>query len=151
MCATWYEGKAQLLRFTEYRSHLLAETIIRWRMGGNRSTRRKPLTNFRKCHILKPKNSCPIWDSKPHSSTGGRLGKQPCEPLHHASLFTYYQVLLQQIPSSALWRRSCGVNHRQDPWFWKAALHEFDMWRAPSWSVVCCDLHCNEACNNSYL
>ena len=39
---------------------LLAETINRWRRGGNRSTRRKPLTtSFRKCHILKPENSRP--------------------------------------------------------------------------------------------
>ena len=47
------------------------------RRGGNRSTRRKPLTtSFRKCHILKPENSSLKRDSNPHSSTDGRLGKQ---------------------------------------------------------------------------
>ena len=50
------------------------------------STRRKSLTtSFRKCYILKPENSSPKRDSNPHSSIGGRLGKQTCQPLHHAS------------------------------------------------------------------
>ena len=53
---------------------------------GNRNTRRKPLaTSFRKCHILKPENSSPKRDSNPHNSIGGRLRKQTCKPLHHAS------------------------------------------------------------------
>ena len=40
---------------------------------------RKTLTtSFRKCHILKPENSIPNRDSNPHSSIGGRLGKQTC-------------------------------------------------------------------------
>ena len=65
---------------------LVAETINWWRRGGNRSTRRKPLTtSFQKGHILKPENSSPKRDSNPHSSIGGRLGKQTCWPLHHAS------------------------------------------------------------------
>ena len=39
---------------------LLAETLNRWRRGGNRSTRRKSLaTSFRKCHILQPEDSSP--------------------------------------------------------------------------------------------
>ena len=51
--ATWNEGTAQLLSLTELKSHLfqlyfIDWTINRWRRGGNRSTRRKPLaTNFR--------------------------------------------------------------------------------------------------------
>ena len=37
----------------------------------------KTLTkSFRKCHILKLKDSSPKRDSKPHNSIGGRLGKQ---------------------------------------------------------------------------
>ena len=40
---------------------------------------------FRKSHILKPQNSSPNWDSNPSSSTGGKLGKQTCKSLHHAS------------------------------------------------------------------
>ena len=58
---------------------LLAEPLHRWRRGGNQSTRRKPLaTSFRKCHILQPEDSSPKRDSNPHSSIGGRLGKQTC-------------------------------------------------------------------------
>ena len=37
-----------------------------------------PWTSFRKCHKLKPENSSPNQDSNPHSSIGGRLGKQTC-------------------------------------------------------------------------
>ena len=66
---------------------LLTEPLNRWRWGGIRSTRRKPLaTSFRKCHILQPEDSSPKRDSNPRSSIGGRLGKQTCKPLHHASL-----------------------------------------------------------------
>ena len=58
---------------------LLAESLNRRRRGGNRSTRRKPLaTSFRKYYILQPKNPSPKRDSNPHSSIGGRLGKQTC-------------------------------------------------------------------------
>ena len=58
---------------------LLAETINRWRRGENRSTQRKALmTSFRKGHILKLENSSPKRDLNPHSSIGGRLGKQMC-------------------------------------------------------------------------
>ena len=47
--ATRYEGTAQLLRLADLKSHLYklcftGWTINRWRRGGNRSTRRKPLT-----------------------------------------------------------------------------------------------------------
>ena len=42
-------------------------------------------TILRKCHILKPEDSSPKRDSSPHNSIGGRLGKQACKPLHHAS------------------------------------------------------------------
>ena len=53
--------------------------IKQWRMGRNRSTRRKPLvTSFRKFHILKLKDSSPKRDSNLHNSIGGRLGKQTC-------------------------------------------------------------------------
>ena len=46
---------------------------------------KKTLTgSFRKCHKLKPKNSSPKRDPNPHSSIGGRLGKQTCQPFHHA-------------------------------------------------------------------
>ena len=41
--------------------------------------------SFRKCHILQHENSSPKRDSNPRSSIGGRLGKQTCKPLHHAS------------------------------------------------------------------
>ena len=44
-------------------------------MGGNRSTRRKPLaTSFRKCDTL-PEDSSPKRDTNPRSSICGRLGK----------------------------------------------------------------------------
>ena len=70
--ATWYEGTGHLLSLTEFKSHLFEHYFIgwsinRWRRGGNRSTRRKPLaTSFRKCHILKPEDSSPKRDSNPH-------------------------------------------------------------------------------------
>ena len=55
---------------------LLDEPINRWSREGNRSTWRKPLVaSFRKWHILQPKDLSPKWDSNPHSSIGGRLGK----------------------------------------------------------------------------
>ena len=39
---------------------VLRATVSQSRRGGNRSTRRKPLTTiFRKCHILKPQDSSP--------------------------------------------------------------------------------------------
>ena len=47
---------------------LLVEPLNWWRRGGNRSTQRKPLAmSFRKCHILKPEDSSPKWDSNPHN------------------------------------------------------------------------------------
>ena len=48
----------------------MAKPLNRRRWGGNRSTRRKPLsTSFRKCHILKLEDSSPKRDSNPRSST----------------------------------------------------------------------------------
>ena len=82
--ATWYKGTAQLLSLTELKSHLfelyfIGWTINRWRRGGNWTSRRKPLaTSFRKCHILKPKDSSPKRHSNPYNSIGSRLGKQTC-------------------------------------------------------------------------
>ena len=35
-------------------------------------------TSLRKCQILKPENSSANQDTNPHSSIGGRLGKQMC-------------------------------------------------------------------------
>ena len=47
--------------------------------------RRKPeylkktlMMSFTKCHILKPPKTSLNWDSNPHSSIGGRPGKQKC-------------------------------------------------------------------------
>ena len=86
---TWYKGTAPLLSLTELTSHLfqlhfIAWTINQWGRRGNWSTWRKPLaTSFRKCHILKPKDSSPKRDLNPHNSIGGRLGKQACQPLHY--------------------------------------------------------------------
>ena len=63
--AARYEGTAQLVSLTEFKSHLfelyfIGWTIKRWRRGGNRSTWRKLLmTSFRKCHILKPEHQAP--------------------------------------------------------------------------------------------
>ena len=36
------------------------------------------MMSFRKCPSLKPENASPNQDPNPHSSTGGRLGKQTC-------------------------------------------------------------------------
>ena len=61
---------------------LLAEPLNRWRRGGNRSTRRKPLTtSFRKYHILQPKDSSPKQNLNWRSSIGGRRGR-------HANRYT---------------------------------------------------------------
>ena len=71
MCATWYEGTAQLLSLTEFQSHLFEHyfigwTINWWRMGRNRSTRRKLLaTSFsivssRKVHGTRS-SSMALW------------------------------------------------------------------------------------------
>ena len=54
----------------------------RRKRGGNRSSRRKPLTwSFRKYDTLKSENSSYNRDSNPHCSIGGRrlLGKQTCQ------------------------------------------------------------------------
>ena len=42
-------------------------------------------TSSRKCHILQPEDSSPKQDSNSRSSSCGRLGKQTCSLLHHAS------------------------------------------------------------------
>ena len=82
--ATWYKRTAQLLSLTDFKSHLfelyfIGWTVNQWQRGGNWSTRRKPLvTSFRKCHLLKPEDSRPKWDSNPHNSIGDRLEKQTC-------------------------------------------------------------------------
>ena len=84
VCSTWYKGAPQLFNLTEFKSllfelYFIGWTINRWRRGGNRSTRRKPLTtSIRICHILKPEDSSPKRDSNLHSGIGGRLGKQMC-------------------------------------------------------------------------
>ena len=45
----------------------MTKIINQWRRGGNQNTQRKSLTtSFRKCHILKPKNSSPNGDWNPH-------------------------------------------------------------------------------------
>ena len=80
-CVTWYEGTAQLLNLTEFKSLHLALCYWLQRLtdeggeetgvpGGNPQT-----TSFRKCHILKPENSSHNRDSNPHCSIGSRLGK----------------------------------------------------------------------------
>ena len=111
LCATWYEGTARLLSLMELKWHLfwlylLAETSNWCRRGGNRSDKRKPqTTSFRKCHILKPINSSPDWDSNPQSSIGSRrlLSKQTWQPLHH----TLPQFVWQfgSLWYSSLWQR----------------------------------------------
>ena len=117
--ATWYEGTAQLLSLTELKSHLfelyfIDWTINRWRRGGNRSTRRKPLvTSFRKCHILQPEDSSPKRDSNPHNSIGGI-------PVLHSSLeiriaATIYLLLFQGCRFSVFFRYFCPDLFSADP------------------------------------
>ena len=74
---------------------------------GNRITQRKPLTtSVRKCHILNPVSLSPSRDSNPHSSIGGRLGKQARSPLHHAPpLFRRVTLYL-----SLYFHHECAVN-----------------------------------------
>ena len=117
--ATWYEGTAQLLSLTEFNSHLfelysIGWTINRWRRGGNRGTRRKPLaTSFRKCHILKPEDASPKRDSNPNTGIGGRLGKQTS---HVSDCFFLDWMVNVNVYSSILfshlvyhvWLRICG-------------------------------------------
>ena len=43
------------------------------------------MASCRKCHTLQPEDSSPKRDSNSRSSIGGSLGKQTCQPLHHAS------------------------------------------------------------------
>ena len=82
--ATWYEGTAQLLSLIELKSHLLSFILLAEPLtdeGGEETG--VPGENpwrraFRKCHILKPEDSSSKRDSNPHSSIGGRLGKQAC-------------------------------------------------------------------------
>ena len=74
----------------------LTETINQWRRGGNMSTRRKPLTSsFRKCRILKFKNSSSHWDSNLHSSIGGRhlLRKQAYYYYHYYYYYEYGHLI----------------------------------------------------------
>ena len=69
---------------------------------------RKPLTkSFRKCHILKPENSSPKPDSNPHSSIGGRLGKQ--KPLHPVSPILYTLVYKDPNYVHVIFGATCGV------------------------------------------
>ena len=57
----------------------------------------KTLNNeFQKSHILQPENSSPNQDSNPHSTIGGRLGKQTYEQLHHASPHQSTQHIVTQ-------------------------------------------------------
>ena len=44
--------------------------------------------------ILKPEDSNPRQDSNPHHSLDGRLRKQTCSPLHHASLSLSYCIYI---------------------------------------------------------
>ena len=79
-CATRYEETAQLLGLTrvEIAFMQLAETINRWKRGGNRSTQRKhPTTSFRNSRIMKPENPSPCRDSSLRFTVGGKclLGK----------------------------------------------------------------------------
>ena len=82
--ATWLEGIAQLLSLTEVKSHLfdlyfIGLTIKLMKDGGKPKYPEKILvTSFRICHLLQPEDSSSKRDSNPHSSIGGRLGKQTC-------------------------------------------------------------------------
>ena len=56
---------------------------------------------LRKCHILKPENSCPNRDSNPYSSIGGWLGKQILCAAHKmfwgsSSRFLEYHLVLKK-------------------------------------------------------
>ena len=138
VCATWYEGTAELLSLTELKLHLfelyyIGWTINQWRKGGNWSTWRKPLaTNFRKCHIQKPEDSSSKRNSNPQNSIGGRLGKQTCKQLHHTSPPMMTNEAWSFFPrcstSSCLsWRQVWSIT-----WTWPS----FPM--SPRWVNVCC-------------
>ena len=61
----------------------------------NKQTNKQTMTtSFRKCHILKPKNSSPNRDSNPHSSIGDRLGMLTIAP--RVALNTYSHTLRTQ-------------------------------------------------------
>ena len=97
-CAMWYKG---LLSYNEvwqcwnciwYGLISLDRTINQWRRVENWSTQRKLwTTGFWKCHVLKPWNSSPNWDSYLRFTIGGRhlIGKQACSPLHHVLLLLW--------------------------------------------------------------
>ena len=83
-CGLWYKGTVQPLSLTELKSHTSSLYFIgrnNYPMKEGRKPeypKEIPMTSFRKCHTLKPKNSNSNQDSNPHSSTYRRrlLGKQ---------------------------------------------------------------------------
>ena len=100
--ATWYKGTAQLLSLTsldhiDFSFMLLAEPftdegVEETRVPGENPWQwaSKNVTNW------SPK----IQNLNPHSSIGGRLGKQTCRPLHHTLLLI--QLTAHQVKSPAM-------------------------------------------------
>ena len=97
---------------------LLAEPLNRWRMGGNRSTQRKPLaTSFRKCHIFKPQARFkPAQQHWWQARKADVLTVTPCVAPHAANiLITPIGSLLNTLPASSL----CSTG----PWVQAVSVH----------------------------
>ena len=88
--ATWYEGAAQLLSITELKSHsfvfyFIGWIINRWRRGGNRSTRRKPLATS--SHTNVPPHILP-----PEPPSQHKLAKQGQIPIFPSFLWQSWHI-----------------------------------------------------------
>ena len=59
-----------------------------------------------------PEDSSPNRDSNPHSSIGGRLGKQMCYPLHHASPRVLLYLIGESVQHSGI--LTCNIDSLPD-------------------------------------
>ena len=61
---------------------------------------------------LQPEDSSPKRHANPHNSIGGRLGKQTCQPLHHASPLARFASVPRCV---SLHKLGVWLNGRKDP------------------------------------
>ena len=96
LCATWYEGTAQLLNLPELKSHLFEFYLLAEPLADEGGADTGVMaTSFRKWHTLKPDDSSPKRDSNPHKYL---LCYQYCCVkiwiLFVLSILCYYELLL---------------------------------------------------------
>ena len=84
LCATWYEGTAQLLSLTELKSHLFELYFVGWIIKLMKEGRKPeypektPGDELQKMPHTKARRFNSKRDTNPRGSIGSRLGKQTC-------------------------------------------------------------------------